>query len=192
MSQNVQKDWTWWIKEAAQHNERSLCITQWDVTIETYASTKGWDALCQEMTTGRSVSYQLFGALCGFSNIEVLSEGQEENRCAAEDGQCMHALSTLIHSYDIDCLHQRDGRHSLHCLSDPPLGMVLEREITIQAEHLRTWRTQCVGRLGVSPSHQFQRLDAPESFLQWEMVWGPFSIALFPSQTNAQLPDCCS
>ena len=43
-----------WIKEADQHNGRSLCITQWDLTIETDASTKAWDASCQEMTTGES------------------------------------------------------------------------------------------------------------------------------------------
>lgn len=102
---------------------------------------------------GAMVSYQLPGALCSLPGIEDLSEGREKSEGSPEDGQC-----------DIDCLHQQDGRHPLHCplrSSSDHLEMVPGEENHNPCRAL-TRQTECTGRLGVTPCHRFQQLDAPE------------------------------
>ena len=41
VNQKVHEELTWWIREAAQHNGRSLCITHWDLTVDMNAFTMG-------------------------------------------------------------------------------------------------------------------------------------------------------
>ena len=162
-----------WIREAAQHNSRSLCITQWDLTIETDASTKGWGASCQEMTTvgawtaAKRLSYIKYLELCCLPGIEGLSEGQED-QCAAKD---------------TNCVHQQDGRHPLHCplgSSSVHFGMVLG-EGNHNPRRALTWHTS------VRADWESHHIIDSSNWMLWrevlqlEQVWGPFSIVLFAS-----------
>ena len=201
VTQTVQKELTWWIREAAQHNGRSLHITQWDLTIETDASTKGWGAVYQEMTTGGA-----WTAVERRSHINYLelSAAFLALKTFLKDKRGVTVLLRMDNVTSIAFINRMGGTHST-ALSDLAVAIwkwCLEREITIHAEHLpgklnvrADWESRhAVWRyLPPNPppdsSNWMLRRDV---FLQLEEIWGPFSIDLFASRTNAQLPAYCS
>ena len=191
VTQNVQKELTWWIREVAQYNGRSLHITQWDLTIETDASTKVWGASCQEMTTGGA-----WTAAERLSHINCLelSAAFLALKTFLKDKRGMSVLLRMDTVTSIAFINRMGGTHST-ALSDLAVTIwewCLEREISIHAEHLPgklNVRADWESRHATDSSDWMLRRDV---FLQLEFIWGPFSIDLFASRTNAQLPAYCS
>ena len=50
----MRADMEWWATQCSQHNSRPLQIPHWNLMIETDASTLGWGANCEGVTTGGS------------------------------------------------------------------------------------------------------------------------------------------
>jgi len=190
VNHNMETDLIWCI-EAGKYNGRPLQITHWDLTIETDASKSGWGAFCQGVTTGgpwiplekqRHINYlELFAAFLALKSF--LSNRRK-----------MSILLRMDNVTAIAFLNRMGGTHSQE-LSD--LAVIiwqwcLEREIIIHAEHLpgkdnirADWESRHVRD---SSDWMLER----DIFLQLEARLGPFSIDLFASRTNTQLPMYCS
>ena len=51
-SDNMRQDLTWWLQELPRHNGRSMQIMEWDMVIESNASTLGWGASLNNTSMG--------------------------------------------------------------------------------------------------------------------------------------------
>ena len=132
-------------------------------------------------TTGENLPHQLSRALGSLSSPKVICSAGEINLNSPSIGQC-----------DSHCVFEQDGRYSLKASIQIGSTGLVERNITIHAEHLpgkqnvqADWESRHVMD---SSNWRLHR----EIFLKLQESFGPFTVDLFASQTNAQLPVYCS
>ena len=117
----TREELNWWLNCLDQHNGNSLQIRQWDLVIETDASTQGWNKHGRTLDkTGKREPHKLFAAFLAlkWTHIQGLFY---------KDGQC-----------DSYCLCEQDGGNPLIILVKPgSRGMeMVYRKVKIHAEHL--------------------------------------------------------
>ena len=191
VTRRMKMDLSWWIEEAAKHNGRTIQITHWDLTIETDASKLGWGAFCQGVRTGGS--WTPLEKRRHINYLELLAAFLALRSFLASKRR-LSVLLRIDNVTAIAFLNRMGGTHSQE-LSDLAVEVwrwCLENEITIHAEHLpgrenvrADWESRHVRD---SSDWMLQR----SIFLQLESRLGPFSIDLFASRTNTQLPVYCS
>ena len=187
----MREDLNWWIHEANRHNGRAMEIPQWDVVIESDASKRGWGACLEETSTGglwteqeqqHSINY--LELLASFLGLQTFVSSRRD----------IAILLRLDNVSAIAYLNKMGGPHSdrLSRLAMEVWGWCLQRNIVIHAEHLpgkenvqADWESR-----HMSDSSDW-RLDR-EVFETLEQLFGPFSVDLFASRTNYQLPIYCS
>ena len=181
----------WWIDSASHHNGRPLQITQWDLTIETDASTMGWGAFSQEVRTGGA--WTLEERLHHINYLELLAVSLALKTFASKVRE-VNILLRVDNVTAIAFLNRLGGTHSQE-LSDLAVSIwnwCLQREITIHAEHLpgrENVRADWESRHVKDSSDWMLRRDL---FTQLVDRLGPFSIDLFASRTNTQVETYCS
>ena len=185
------QDLEWWINSAASFNGRPLQIPNWDLTIESDASLKGWGASSQGRSTGgpwtaeeskQHINYlELLAAFLALRSFVGNKEG-------------LSILLLLDNVTAIAFINRMGGTHSVR-LSDLAVEIwnwCIHKNITIHAEHLpglenvrADWESRHITDSSDWRLHRdvFQQLESRE---------GPFSIDLFASRTNTQLPLYCS
>ena len=155
LTPQVNEELNWWLKCLEKHNGSSLQITQWDLTIETDASTQGWGASCQGTNTGgpwtKLEQHQLPGTTSSVPGSEsVRSEGEPEVY-PTQDGQC-----------NSDLLCEQDGRYPLVSnVESGSRGMeMVHCKIDQNTCRASTRERECTGRLAITPLWRLQRLKA--------------------------------
>ena len=184
-------DLRWWQDKLSKHNGRTLQVSQWDVTIESDASMMGWGASCQDTPTGgswtreeKANSINYLELLAAFLALQSFASGKRSVRI----------LLRIDNITAIAFLNRMGGPHS-RLLSDLAIEVwewCLRRDIIIHAEHLpgkenirADWESRHTSDCSDWMLHR-------GVFLQLEETFGPFSVDLFASRTNAQLPIYCS
>lgn len=180
----------WWSGESCHHNGRPLRIKQWDMTIESDASKMGWGAFSQEKSTGGPWTPQ--EKLHSINYLELLAAF-----LALKSFVTTRGVTVLLRMDNISAiafLNRMGGTHS-KLLSDLAVEIwkwCLARDVFIHAEHLpgventrADWESRHVEESGdwMLDRQIFQQLDRS---------LGPFTVDLFASRTNAQLPQYCS
>ena len=181
----------WWLHSLSQHNGSSLQISQWDLTIETDASTQGWGASCQGVNTGgpwtrrekeNHINYlELFAA---FLALQVFTQKVTVTSILLR----MDNVTAIAH------VNKMGGTHSptMSRLAIEIWKWCIARSIRIHAEHLpgkENVRADWESRHCKDSSDW--KLDN-EVFARLDETMGPFTIDLFASRTNRQLPIYCS
>ena len=188
---NMKSDLDWWIHHASSHNGRCLQITQWDLMIESDASRSGWGASCEGRNTGgpwtsHETTYHInyLELLAAFLALKSFASHQKS----------ITILLRLDNVTAIAFLNKMGGTHSrsLSTLALEIWNWCIERKITVHAEHLP-------GRFNVRADWESRHTTDStdwmlhrEIFLQLQAKLGPFTIDLFASRTNSQLPLYCS
>jgi len=173
------------------HNGRSLQITQWDLVVESDASTQGWGASCKGTSTGgawtrveRAHHINFLELLAAFLALKTFATGLQGKAILIR----IDNVTALAH------LNKMGGSHSslLSNLAIEIWKWCVQRSIVIHAEHLP-------GRENVRADWESRHLkDSSDwrlhrgTFQLLEERLGPFSIDLFASRTNTQLPVYCS
>ena len=131
-----------------------------------------------------NLSHQLPGVACGIFGPEIIRLAPKINHNSLTLGQC--------HS---DYFSQQNGGHTFSIIIEASTGnleLVHREKITIHAEHLP-------GRFNVRADWESRHTTDStdwmlhrEIFLQLQAKLGPFTIDLFASRTNSQLPLYCS
>ena len=184
-------DLQWWTGPVSGFNGRPLQISSWDLTIESDASLQGWGASCQGRSTGgpwtmkeRRHHINFLELLAAFLALKSFVRGRKN----------ITILLLLDNVTAIAFINRMGGTHSVR-LSDLAVEIwdwCIQRKITIHAEHIpgvenvrADWESR---HLSDSSDWRLHR----DIFLHLEAVEGPFSIDLFASRTNSQLPTYCS
>ena len=181
----------WWIHHATSHTSCCLQISRWDLTIESDASTKGWGASCKGKNTGGpwtslETSYHInyLELLAAFLALKSFASHQKS----------ITILLRLDNVTAIAYLNKMGGTHSrlLSKLALEIWNWCIDRKIIIHAEHL-------LGRFNVRADWESRHTTDStdwmlhrEIFHQLQTKMGPFTIDLFASRTNSQLPVYCS
>ena len=190
LNEDIQSDLKWWIQEANSYKGRPLQITHWDLTIESNASKQGRGASCQGTNTG--------GPWTATEQLEHINYLEMKAAFLALQSFCTGRPSVSVLLMDnvtaIAFLNKMGGNHS-HSLLDLAKEVwmwCIKRKITIHAEHLpgsenirADWESR---HLTDSSDWKLHR----EIFLSLDKRLGPFSIDLFASRMNTQLPLYCS
>ena len=185
------QDLKWWTTSAASFNGRPLQISKWDQKIESDASLRGWGASSQGTSTGgpwtekeREHHINYLELLAAFLAL----------RTFVRNKMGISVLLLLDNVTAIAFINRMGGSHSVR-LSDLAVEIwnwCICRNITIHAEHLpglENVRADWESRHLTDSSDWMLDRDV---FQQLESREGPFSIDLFASRTNAQLPLYCS
>ena len=188
---NMESDLRWWLNNSCQHNGRPLQIVQWDLTIESDASKKGWGASCQGVNTGGPWSVQ--ERTHHINYLELLAAFLAL-KSFASNRRAISILLRLDNITAIAFLNRMGGTHSplLSRLAVEIWNWCIERNLTIHAEHhpgIENVRADWESRHRTDSSDWKLNRDV---FLQLENKLGPFSIDMFASRTNAQLLLYCS
>lgn len=151
----------------------------------------GWGASCQEVTTGGAWTAQETWFYINY--LELLAAFLSLKTFLA-DRRNLNVLLQMDNVTAIAFINQMGGTHStlLSSLAVEIWEWCLARVITIHAEHLP-------GKLNTRADWESRHVNDSSDwrlrrdiFLQLEAKWGPFSIDLFASRMNAQLPVYCS
>lgn len=190
LNEDIQSDLRSWIQEASSYNGRPLQISHWDLTIEFEASKQGWGASCQGTNTGgpwtateqKHINYLEMKA--AFLALQSFCTGRSS----------ISVLLFMDNITTIAFLNKMGGNYS-YALSDLAKEIwmwCIERKVTIHAEHLPGSENI---RVDWESRHLTDSSDwklHKEIFLSLNKKLGPFSIDLFASRTNTQLPLYCS
>ena len=192
LSQEAQADLQWWLSDLSSHCSATMLKLEASIVIESDASKSGWDAVCQGVATGgrwqvdigRSwMAHQFAGAPGSFSGSAVFSEGQYQ--CGSLDqvrqSHCHSLLEQDGQSHEIPaCLLALEiWRWCLLCQISPHAEYLAGKD-----KVLACWES-CH-----HDSSNWQLL--PSVFEAVNHLLGAFTIDLFVSRTNAQLPAYCS
>ena len=135
ISEDIQSDLRWWIQEASSYNGRPLQITQWNLTIESDASKRGWGASCQGTNTG--------GPWTASEQSEHINLLEMKAAFLALQSFCSKrtSISVLLLMDNITAisyLNRLGGNHSrpLSDLAKEVWTWCIQKRITIHAEHL--------------------------------------------------------
>lgn len=191
LSAAAREELDWWLYHMKQHNGSNLQITQWDLTIETDASTQGWGASCQGVNTGgpwtrleKENHINYLELLAAFLALKVFAQKVEVTEI----------LLRMDNVTAIAYVNKMGGTHSpmMSALAIEIWKWCIARGIRIHAEHLpgkeniqADWQSRHCG------DSSDWRLDE-EVFARLNEMVGPFTIDLFASRTNRQLPVYCS
>ena len=190
LNEGIQSDLKWWIQEANSYSGRPLQITHWDLTTESNASKQDWSVSCQGTNTE--------GTWTATEQLEHINYLEMKAAFLTLESFCTgrSSVSVLLLMDNVTAiafLNKMIGNHS-HSLSDlaKEVWIWCIKKITINAEHLpgsenirADWESR---HLTDSSDWKLHR----EVFLSLDKRLGPFSIDLFASRTNTQLPLYCS
>ena len=191
LSQEACKDLRWWISQLPAHCSSPLLRLEASTVITSDASIQGWGAVCQGVRTGgrwtakESQSHiNMLELKAAFLAIQSFLKEQE----------AVNVLVRLDNRTAIAYLN-RMGSSSLTPLCRLAIQVwdwCLTRQIVLQAEYLpgventtADWESR----------HNQDSSDwqlCPSVFDTLSHMLGPFSIDLFASRTNHQLPSYCS
>ena len=188
MSQEAQQDLWWWIHNLSTNLSRPILRPSPAITLETDASTLGWGAYCREsdMKTGGLWStndqknhinwLELQGAYLALQSFLTKKQG-------------IHVLLMMDSQVAISYINKMGGTHpqKLSNLALQLWSWCIQKSLTVHAEHVP-------GRLNVTADYESRhfndssdwRLD-PDLFLVLNQMFGPFTVDLFASYTNAQM-----
>ena len=191
LDRETRQDIQWWTKAVTSFNGRPLQISSWDLTIESDASLKGWGASSQGRSTGGPWTT---GERKHHINFLELLAAFLALRSFVQERRDVSVLLLLDNVTAIAFINRMGGTHSIR-LSDLAVEIwdwCIQRNVTIHAEHLpgvenvrADWESR---HLSDSSDWRLHR----EIFCHLEAREGPFSIDLFASRTNTQLPLYCS
>ena len=191
VDQEMEPDLDWWIHQAQLHNARPLQILHWDLTIETDASKVGWGACCNQIKTGGPWTLEEKQKHINF--LELLAVFLAIKSFVSDRRQ-INILLRIDNITAIAFLNWMGGSHSLP-LSELAIAIwqwCLEQEITLHTEHLP-------GSENVRADWESRHVQDSSNWMLHKGVFqqlhnqlGPFTIDLFASRTNAQLPVYCS
>ena len=189
-SDEMRKELTWWLQQLPRHNGRSMQVTHWDMVIESDASTLGWGANLNNTSTEGAWTQE---KACHINYLELLAAFLALKTFATN----LHHKTILLRLDNMTAiafLNRMGGTHSVPLcnLAVQIWKWCLERNVFIHAEHLP-------GKLNVRADWHSRHVQDcsdwqmhPMIFQQLQDRLGPFSIDLFASRTNAQLPIYCS
>ena len=192
--QEMKDDLLWWQTEAPKHNGRALQIPRWDITIESDASMTGWGASCQGRSTDGPWTAEERSKSNSINYLELLAAYLALQSFVPTGLRSVNILLRIDNITAIAFLNRMGGPHSrlLSDLAGEVWGWCIESDITIHAEHLpgkeniqADWESRHMTDCSDWMLHR-------EVFGQLEEALGPFSVDLFASRTNAQLPVYCS
>ena len=164
-------------------------IPQWDIVIESDASKRGWGAHCQETSTGGA--WMREESQHSINYLELMAAFLQT---FAPMKKNMAILLRINNITVIAYLNKVGGTHSdsLSRLTVRVWSWCLQRNLLIHAEHLpgrkNVWTDWESRHTSDSSDWKLDR----ETFETLEHQFVPFSIDLFASHTNHQLPIYCS
>ena len=191
VSPSMKSDLSWWIDKVRSFNGRPLQISCWDLTVESDASRSGWGASCQGVNTGGPWTAAEQVHHINFLELKAAFLALQ-TFCSGKTG--VSVLLLLDNITAITFINKMGGNHS-YTLSDLTVEIwnwCINRSIIIHAEHLpgvQNIRADWESRHTRDSSDW--KLDR-KVFLCLEERLGTFSIDLFASRTNNQLPVYCS
>lgn len=181
----------WW-KDLLQNNcSTPILKPNASVVIESDASMLGWGAVCQEVRTGgkwTALESQLH------INVLELKAALLAIQCFLKDKSNISVLIRMDNRAAIAHINKMGGPilSPLSQMAQEFWSWCLEHKVLPHAEHLpgkenvlADWESR-----HLSDSSDWQLL--PSVFESLQSLLGPFSIDLFASRTNYQLPEYCS
>ena len=191
LNARMNEELTWWIVSSVHHNGRPLQISTWDLTIESDSSLTGWGAVCKGRTTG---GLWMIHERVHHINYLELKAAFLALKSYVRDATKISILLRLDNITAISFINRMGGTHSITLseLATEIWNWCIERQIMIHAEHLP-------GVENIQADWQSRHLTDSsdwklhlQAFQAIEDKLGPFSIDLFASRTNHQLPTYCS
>lgn len=137
LSWEARLDLQWWVNNVSSDIARPIQIPPPVLTLETYASTVGWGAYCQEMKTPTGNSWSQEEAKHHMNWLE-LKGAFLALQCFAKGYQRAHILLRMDNHVAISYINKRGGTRS-RALCDLALHLwewCLKRTITVEALHL--------------------------------------------------------
>ena len=187
----------WWVHNLSMNLSCPILRPAPSVTLETDASILGWGAYCQEsaIKTGGLWSAIKTGGLWSASDqknhinwLEIQGAFLASQSFAAEK-QGIHVLLMMDSQVAISYINKMEGTYSqkLSNLALELWSWCVQRSITVHAEHVP-------GQLNVIADYESRhfndfsdwKLD-PSLFRALDQTFGPFTVDLFASYTNAQM-----
>ena len=191
LTEGAKSDLHWWASEMERHNGRNLQILQWDMVLESDASKEGWGANHLGVSTGGLWTQEEQKHHINY--LELLAAFLALKTFARD----CHSVAILLRIDNVTAIafvNKMGGPHStpLSNLAVEMWKWCCNRTIFVHAEHLpgkENVRADWESRHARDSSDWMIRRDI---FQQLEEELGPFTIDLFASRTNAQLPTYCS
>ena len=189
MTRAARNDLRWWLDEMECNNGWSLQTRQWDEVIESDASLREWGASSKGVTTGSPWTRE--EAKSHINYLELLAGLLALKSFVAKRTE----IVVLLRMDNVTAFINRMGSTHSEDLSNLAVELrkwCLHRRILVHAEHLP-------GRENTRADWGSRQLrDSSDWMLSWqiflalEVKLGPFTIDLFASRLNAQLPVYCS
>ena len=190
LTEGAKSDLYWWASEMEKHNGRNLQILQWDMVLESDASKEGWGANYLGVSTGGLWTQEEQKHHINY--LELLAAFLALKTFARD----CHSVAILLRIDNVTAIAFVNKMGVPH--STPLSNLAVEmwkwccnRTIFVHTEDLpgkdvradwESWHARD------SIDWMIQR----DIFQQLEEQLGPFTIDLFASRTNAQLPTYCS
>ena len=186
LSSEAVEDLQWWIHSLRHHNGRPIYSPEPTLVLELDASKKGWGAHCREngISTGGPWTREESQAHINWLELKaafLATQTFVKHPC--------HVQIFLDNQVAVAYINQMGATHSRQ-LCKLAVGFwdwCMKRQITIHAEHLP-------GKLNVLADYESHHLSDcsnwklnPETFLQLNARFGPFTINLFASHWNKQV-----
>ncbi|XP_044159551.1 uncharacterized protein LOC122944893 [Bufo gargarizans] len=187
LDQDTRDELTWWIHNLDAWNGKAIVGPQPDVVIESDASLQGWGARCEGVSTRgpwstseSSLHINALELLAGSFAIRSFVDGKVS--------ACIRLRMDNVSA--VRYVNSMGGTRSamLTHLAKEFWSYCLDRGITVVAEYIpgllnvhADWSSRYIS------DFSDWRLDSAV-FSSIDSIWGPFSVDLFTSRWNAQLP----
>ena len=187
----AQKDLTWWHTQLPMHSSSPVVQKEASVVIESNASLKGWGANCKGMRT--SGIWNVNEAQCHINFLE-LKAAYLAIQCFLKERLGVNVLLQLANRTAIAYLKHMHGASitSLCCLAIEIWEWWLVQEIMIRAEYLLDVENVAADWESRHHNDSSNWQLSPAVFDAVSQLLGPFSIDLFASRINHQLPIYCN
>ena len=187
----AQKDLTWWHTQLPMHSCSPIVQEEASVVIEADASLKGRGANCKGLRT--SGVWNVDEAQCHINFLEMKA-AYLAIQCFLKERSGVSVLLRLDNRTAIAYLNHMGGASmtSLCCLAIEIWEWCLAWEIMIHAEHLPGVENVTADWESRHHNDSSNWQLSPAVFDAVSQLLGPFSIDLFASRINHQLPIYCS
>ena len=191
LSPEAINDLTWWSSQLHLHCSSPILKPEASVVITSDASLQGWGAAFQEERTGGLWTAE---EACYHINLLELKAAYLALQCFLKERVAVHVLIRLDNRTAISYLN-RMGGPSLSLLCQLALEIwnwCLARQITLHAEYLPGTENTIADWESRHHQDSSNWELCPSVFEVLNCLLGPFSVDLFASRTNYQLPVYCS
>ena len=189
LSHQAVQEIQWWKDHLIAWNGRAILRQPIQLTIETDASTKGWDAHCQGISTGgrwspeeKELHINCLELLAGSLAVKTFAKGMGK----------VHILLLMDSVSAVSYINKLGGGGTLNSLAHDLWTWCLANHVNFTAQHI----PGVTNTLADWQSRVFQdssdwKLN-PQVFAAITKLWGPLGIDLFASRLTRQLPNFVS